>query len=309
MKINEILASSAKPFPSLEIVPPLKGMTRKELLESVRPFMEFSPKYINVTCHRDEYEFRKEKDGSYSRHLVRNRVSEVAVCGAIMAEYGIDVVPHMICGGATREEIENELYDLRFMGIENIMALRGDSISGEKRFTPEPGGYSYAYELVSGIRDFEKEIGEDVFSIGVGGYPEKHFEAANIETDIDNLKKKVEAGADYIITQMFFDNRVFYSFRERCRKAGITVPVIPGLKPLSTYRQTTLLPQSFSIDIPLELTEALKDAGDDRETAYSIGTEWCIRQCRDLLANGVPAVHFYTMGRSRNIVEILKECF
>lgn len=309
MKINEILASSAKPFPSLEIVPPLKGMTRKELLESVRPFMEFSPKYINVTCHRDEYEFRKEKDGSYSRHLVRNRVSEVAVCGAIMAEYGIDVVPHMICGGATREEIENELYDLRFMGIENIMALRGDSISGEKRFTPEPGGYSYACELVSGIRDFEKEIGEDVFSIGVGGYPEKHFEAANIETDIDNLKKKVEAGADYIITQMFFDNRVFYSFRERCRKAGITVPVIPGLKPLSTYRQTTLLPQSFSIDIPLELTEALKDAGDDREAAYSIGTEWCIRQCRDLLANGVPAVHFYTMGRSRNIVEILKECF
>ena len=309
MKINEILASSAKPFPSLEIVPPLKGMTRKELLESVRPFMEFSPKYINVTCHRDEYEFRKEKDGSYSRHLVRNRVSEVAVCGAIMAEYGIDVVPHMICGGATREETENELYDLRFMGIENIMALRGDSISGEKRFTPEPGGYSYAYELVSGIRDFEKEIGEDVFSIGVGGYPEKHFEAANIETDIDNLKKKVEAGADYIITQMFFDNRVFYSFRERCRKAGITVPVIPGLKPLSTYRQTTLLPQSFSIDIPLELTEALKDAGDDREAAYSIGTEWCIRQCRDLLANGVPAVHFYTMGRSRNIVEILKECF
>ena len=309
MKINEILASSAKPFPSLEIVPPLKGMTRKELLESVRPFMEFSPKYINVTCHRDEYEFRKEKDGSYSRHLVRNRVSEVAVCGAIMAEYGIDVVPHMICGGATREEIENELYDLRFMGIENIMALRGDSISGEKRFTPEPGGYSYAYELVSGIRDFEKKIGEDVFSIGVGGYPEKHFEAANIETDIDNLKKKVEAGADYIITQMFFDNRVFYSFRERCRKAGITVPVIPGLKPLSTYRQTTLLPQSFSIDIPLELTEALKDAGDDREAAYSIGTEWCIRQCRDLLANGVPAVHFYTMGRSRNIVEILKECF
>lgn len=309
MKINEILASSTKPFPSLEIVPPLKGMTRKELLESVRPFMEFSPKYINVTCHRDEYEFRKEKDGSYSRHLVRNRVSEVAVCGAIMAEYGIDVVPHMICGGATREEIENELYDLRFMGIENIMALRGDSISGEKRFTPEPGGYSYAYELVSGIRDFEKKIGEDVFSIGVGGYPEKHFEAANIETDIDNLKKKVEAGADYIITQMFFDNRVFYSFRERCRKAGITVPVIPGLKPLSTYRQTTLLPQSFSIDIPLELTEALKDAGDDREAAYSIGTEWCIRQCRDLLANGVPAVHFYTMGRSRNIVEILKECF
>ena len=215
MKISEILASSTEAFPSLEIVPPLKGMTRRELMDSIRPFMEFSPKYINVTCHRDEYEIRMESYGTYSRHLVRNRVSEVAVCGAIMAEFGIDVVPHIICGGAGREEIESELYDLRFMGIENIMALRGDSISGEKRFTPAPGGYGYASELVGGIRAFEKKIGSHVFSIGVGGYPEKHFEAANMETDIANLKKKVDAGADYIITQMFFDNRSFYSFEER----------------------------------------------------------------------------------------------
>ena len=309
MKINEILASSDRPFPSLEIVPPLKGMTRRELIDSIRPFMEFKPKYINVTCHRDEYEFRQENDGSYSRHLVRNRVSEVAVCGAIMSEYDMEVVPHIICGGASREEIESELYDLKFLGIENIMALRGDSITGEKRFTPALGGYSYAGELVEGIRNFEKKIGENVFSIGVGGYPEKHFEAANIETDIANLKKKVDAGADYIITQMFFDNSVFYSFRDRCRQAGISVPIIPGLKPLSTYRQTTLLPQSFSIDIPVELTEALKDAGDDKDAAYSIGTQWCISQCKDLLKHGVPAVHFYTMGKSRNITEILKECF
>lgn len=309
MKINEILASSDKPFPSLEIVPPLKGMTRRELIDSIRPFMEFKPKYINVTCHRDEYEFRQENDGSYSRHLVRNRVSEVAVCGAIMSEYDMEVVPHIICGGASREEIESELYDLKFLGIENIMALRGDSIAGEKRFTPAPGGYSYAGELVEGIRNFEKKIGENAFSIGVGGYPEKHFEAANIETDIANLKKKVDAGADYIITQMFFDNSVFYSFRDRCRQAGISVPIIPGLKPLSTYRQTTLLPQSFSIDIPVELTEALKDAGDDKDAAYGIGTQWCISQCKDLLKHDVPAVHFYTMGKSRNITEILKECF
>lgn len=309
MKINEILASSDRPFPSLEIVPPLKGMTRRELIDSIRPFMEFKPKYINVTCHRDEYEFRQENDGSYSRHLVRNRVSEVAVCGAIMSEYDMEVVPHIICGGASREEIESELYDLKFLGIENIMALRGDSIAGEKRFTPAPGGYSYAGELVEGIRNFEKKIGENAFSIGVGGYPEKHFEAANIETDIANLKKKVDAGADYIITQMFFDNSVFYSFRDRCRQAGISVPIIPGLKPLSTYRQTTLLPQSFSIDIPVELTEALKDAGDDKDAAYGIGTQWCISQCKDLLKHGVPAVHFYTMGKSRNITEILKECF
>lgn len=309
MKISEILASSTEAFPSLEIVPPLKGMTRRELMDSIRPFMEFSPKYINVTCHRDEYEFRMESDGTYSRHLVRNRVSEVAVCGAIMAEFGIDVVPHIICGGAGREEIESELYDLRFMGIENIMALRGDSISGEKRFTPAPGGYGYASELVGGIRAFEKKIGSHVFSIGVGGYPEKHFEAANMETDIANLRKKVDAGADYIITQMFFDNRSFYSFEERCRKAGITVPIIPGLKPLSTHRQVTLLPQSFSIDIPVELTEALRSAGDDREAAYRIGTQWCISQSRDLLAHGVPAIHYYTMGKSRNIMEILQECF
>ena len=309
MKINEILASSDRPFPSLEIVPPLKGMTRRELIDSIRPFMEFKPKYINVTCHRDEYEFRQENDGSYSRHLVRNRVSEVAVCGAIMSEYDMEVVPHIICGGASREEIESELYDLKFLGIENIMALRGDSITGEKRFTPAPGGYSYAGELVEGIRNFVKKIGENAFSIGVGGYPEKHFEAANIETDIANLKKKVDAGADYIITQMFFDNSVFYGFRDRCRQAGISVPIIPGLKPLSTYRQTTLLPQSFSIDIPVELTEALKDAGDDKDAAYGIGTQWCISQCKDLLKHGVPAVHFYTMGKSRNITEILKECF
>lgn len=309
MKISEILASSTEAFPSLEIVPPLKGMTRRELMDSIRPFMEFSPKYINVTCHRDEYEFRMESDGTYSRHLVRNRVSEVAVCGAIMAEFGIDVVPHIICGGAGREEIESELYDLRFMGIENIMALRGDSISGEKRFTPAPGGYGYASELVGGIRAFEKKIGSHVFSIGVGGYPEKHFEAANMETDIANLKKKVDAGADYIITQMFFDNMSFYSFEERCRKAGITVPIIPGLKPLSTHRQVTLLPQSFSIDIPVELTEALRSTGEDREAAYRIGTEWCISQSRDLLAHGVPAIHYYTMGKSRNIMEILQKCF
>ena len=309
MKISEILASSTKPFPSLEIVPPLKGMTRRELLESVRPFMEFSPKYINVTCHRDEFEFRQEKDGSYSRHLVRNRVSEVAVCGAIMAEYEIDVVPHIICGGATREEIESELYDLRFMGIENIMALRGDSMSGEKRFTPERGGYSYASELVSGIREFEGKIGENVFSIGVGGYPEKHFEAPNIETDIENLKRKVDAGADYIITQMFFDNSVFYDYVARCREAGITVPIIPGLKPLTTARQVSLLPESFSIDIPVELTDEIRAAGGNREAIYQIGTDWCIAQCRDLLAHGVPAVHFYTMGKAENIVRILRECF
>ncbi len=304
MKISEILAKGGQAFPSLEIVPPLKGLTKQELIESIRPFMEFSPKYINVTCHRDEYEYRGMPDGTYSKHLVRNRISEVAVCGAIMAEYDVETVPHIICGGATAEKIDSELHDLRFMGISNVMALRGDSIVGEKRFTPEPGGYRYASELVEAISRFD-----GFFSIGVGGYPEKHFEAPNIETDIANLKKKVDAGADYVITQMFFDNNVYYNYVRLCREAGITVPIIPGLKPLSTVRQLTLLPEAFSLDIPLELSEAMRKAGDDKEKAYRTGTEWCTMQCKDLLAHGVQVVHFYTMGKPKNIVEILKACF
>jgi methylenetetrahydrofolate reductase (NADPH) len=319
MKVSEILASSAKAFPSLEIVPPLRGITKDELLESIAPFMEFSPKYINVTSHRDEFEFREEADGSFSRHLIRNRISETTVCAAIMSRYDIDVVPHLICGGNTAEEIESRLDNLAFLGINNILALRGDSMAGEKRFTPTPGGYRYASELVEGIRSYQGsssyrrsrglDTEERFFCIGVGAYPEKHFEAPNLETDIANLKKKVDAGADYVITQMFFDNKVFYDFERRCREAGITVPIIPGLKPLSTARQVALLPESFSIDIPLDLTEEIRKAGDDKAAIYEIGTQWCAEQYKDLIAHGVPAVHFYTMGKTDNIVKILKQCF
>ena len=319
MKVSEILASSAKAFPSLEIVPPLRGITKDELLESIAPFMEFSPKYINVTSHRDEFEFREESDGSFSRHLIRNRISETTVCAAIMSRYDIDVVPHLICGGNTAEEIESRLDNLAFLGINNILALRGDSMAGEKRFTPTPGGYRYASELVEGIRSYQGsssyrrsrglDTEERFFCIGVGAYPEKHFEAPNLETDIANLKKKVDAGADYVITQMFFDNKAFYDFERRCREAGITVPIIPGLKPLSTARQVALLPESFSIDIPLDLTEEIRKAGDDKAAIYEIGTQWCAEQCKDLIAHGVPAVHFYTMGKTDNIVKILKQCF
>ena len=319
MKVSEILSTSTKAFPSLEIVPPLRGLTKEELLESIAPFMEFKPRYINVTSHRDEFEYREEADGSFSRHLVRNRISETTVCAAIMSRYDVDVVPHLICGGNTEEEIQSRLDNLAFLGINNILALRGDSMTGEKRFTPTPGGYKYASELVEGIRSYQGsnsyrrsrglETDDRYFCIGVGAYPEKHFEAPNMETDIANLKKKVDAGADYIITQMFFDNQVYYDFVEKCRAAGITVPIIPGLKPLSTARQVNTLPEAFSLDIPIELTEAMKDAGNDKVAAYQIGTEWCTMQCKDLIAHGVPAVHFYTMGKSENIVNILKECF
>lgn len=332
MKISDILANSTKAYPSLEIVPPLRGMTKNELLESIAPFMEFSPKYINVTSHRDEYEFRPEADGTFSRHLIRNRISETTVCAAIMSKYDVETVPHIICAGTTAEEIESKLDNLEFLGINNIVALRGDSMTGEKRFSPTQGGYRYASELVEGIRKYQGSAGyqrkrkmerdlstplemtkltdsDRYFCIGVGGYPEKHFEAANIETDIANLKKKVDAGADYVITQMFFDNQVYYDFVRRCREAGITVPIIPGLKPLSTARQVQMLPESFSLDIPVELTSEIAKAGDDKDAIYQIGTEWCIQQCKDLIAHGVPAVHFYTMGKSKNIVNILKECF
>ena len=319
MKVSEILAGSKKAFPSLEIVPPLRGLTKDELLESIEPFMEFSPRYINVTSHRDEFEFRQEADGSFTRHLIRNRLSETTVCAVIMSRYDVEVVPHLICGGSTTEEIESKLDNLAFLGINNIVALRGDCISGEKRFSPTPGGYRYASELVEGIRSYQGsssyrrsrglEADDRFFCIGVGGYPEKHFEAPNIETDISNLKKKVDAGADYIITQMFFDNRVYYDFVEKCREAGITVPIIPGLKPLSTFRQISTIPEAFSLDIPVDLTEEMTKAKDNKEALYAIGTEWCINQCRDLISHGVPAVHFYTMGKSQNITQILKACF
>ena len=319
MKVSEILTQSTKAFPSIEIVPPLRGITKNELLESIAPFMEFKPKYINVTSHRDEFEFREEPDGSFSRHMVRNRISETTVCAAIMSEYDVEVVPHLICGGNTIEEIQSRLDNMAFLGINNLVALRGDSMTGEKRFSPTPGGYRYASELVEGIRSYQGsssyrrsrglETDERFFCIGVGAYPEKHFEAPNIETDIANLKKKVDAGADYIITQMFFDNQVYYDFVDKCRAAGITVPIIPGLKPISTSRQISVLPEAFSLDIPLELTREIAKAGDNKDKVYQIGTEWCTAQCKDLIAHGAPAVHFYTMGKSGNIVNILRECF
>jgi 5,10-methylenetetrahydrofolate reductase, prokaryotic form len=310
MKVTELLTNSKKPYASLEIVPPLTGMTRDELIRDIRPFMKFDPKFINVTCHRDEIEFVEQPDGTFSRRLVRRRISESAVCGAIQSEFKVDVVPHIICGGATAQQIDFQLQDFKFMGISNVLALRGDCLTGEKRFSPSPEGYSHASELVAAIRRFEEENNcHGFFNIGVGGYPEKHFEAANLDDDIANLKKKVDAGADYIIVQMFFDNAVFYRFVDKCRAAGINIPIIPGIKPISTARHIQLLPEAFSIDIPQELTREIAAHRDDKAAIYQIGQEWATAQCKDLLAHGVPAIHFYTMGKSSNIIQILKECF
>ena len=301
MRITELF-TSGHPFPSLEIVPPLSGITQRELLDSIGPLMEFEPRYINVTTHRHESQYTPLPDGSFRREIVRNRVSPVAVCACIQAHFPVEVVPHIICSGHSAREIEWQLQDFRFMGIENVMALRGDSLTGEKRFSPEADGYSHASELVSATRE------QGGFCVGVGAYPEKHFEAANLETDIEFLKAKVDAGADYVITQMFFDNQIFYQFVAKCRAAGITVPIIPGLKPLTTARQVEVLPEAFSIDIPRELTQAVREAKDP-EAVRQTGIEWCIAQCRDLLAHQVPAIHFYTMGKSKNVAEVLRATF
>lgn len=308
MKITDIISSRRRPFPSIEIVPPKRGITKDELMASIAPFMEFAPPYVNVTCHRQETVFRPESDGNFSRHLVRSRISGVAVCAAVMQSFDIEIVPHVICAGATTDQIEDDLHDYKFLGLQNLMAIRGDAAQGEKRFTPEKGGYAHASDLVTGIRRFCADCDAD-FCIGVGAYPEKHIEATNMDSDIANLRRKVEAGADFIITQMFFDNARFYDFERRCREAGITVPIIPGLKPLSTRRHLELLPQTFAIDIPRELSEAVTEAGDDKTAVFEIGSEWCRRQCRDLLAHGVPAIHFFTMGRSENVINVIKECF
>ena len=294
-------------IPSLEIVPPLKGISQTELIESIRPFMEFSPRYINVTAHRHEYVFTPNADGTFSRHLLRRRISQTAVCGVVQAAFpDVEVVPHLICGGATVDQIESSLQDFRFMGIRNILVLRGDAIPGEKRFTPEPDGYPHASDLVKAIRRFEAEQGQPLFQLGVAGYPEKHVEAPNLDQDIQYLKEKVDAGADQIVTQMFFDNAVFYRFVQRCREAGINVPIIPGIKPLSSIRHIAYLPQSFGIDLPAELTGEVQAHPDQ---AYEIGAAWCEMQCKDLIANGFREIHFYTMGRQDNLLQILRSCY
>lgn len=295
MKICDLFSGNTSPFPSLEIVPPSGGGTVPALMERLECLMEFSPRYVNVTRHSSDA--AGNVDGG-----------QIEVCRAVQERFDVEVVPHILCAGADATAIRHELDVFKSMGIENVLALRGDCLSSQKRFIPTPGGFTYASELVKGIREYRKEEGT-VYCVGVAGYPEKHFEAPNIETDILNLKKKVDAGADYVISQMFFDNARFYAFVDKCREAGIKVPILPGIKPFSASYQLNLLPRTFSIDIPYELSSEVYAAGEDAEKIYHIGVEWCIEQCRDLLRHGVPAIHFYTMGRTRNIAEVLKSCF
>ncbi|MBQ7773026.1 MAG: methylenetetrahydrofolate reductase [Bacteroidales bacterium] len=317
MKIIDILKGDHKPFTSFELVPPLKGSDINKLYKSIEPLMEFNPPFINVTAHRDEVEYRQSPDGSFCRITVTKRPGTVAIAAAIMKRFDVEVVPHVICGGATRNDIENLLLDLNFLGIQNVMALRGDAVPGEKYFEATPGGYGHSNFLVEQIvnmnngkylDDTLKNAVHTDFCIGVAGYPEKHCEAANLDTDIEYLKRKVECGADYIVTQMFFDNAKFFSFVEKCRAAGITVPIIPGIKPISTQKHIDLLPKAFSIDIPQELMKELVKCRDN-EAIYRLGIEWATIQCKELLEWGARAVHFYTMGKADNVREIIRKAF
>lgn len=318
MKVIDILNSSQKPFASFELVPPLKGSDVSRLYDSIDPLMQFHPPFINITCHRDEVEYVPNGDGSYRKMTLAKRPSTIAIVAAIMRRYpNLEIVPHVICGGASQSRVESELLDLHFLGIQNVVALRGDAIPGQRFFIPEADGFSHSSELVAMIRHLndgqyldptvKNGLSTD-FCVGVAAYPEKHFEAANLDVDIQHLKQKVEAGADYIVTQMFFDNQQYFRFVDCLREAGITVPVIPGLKPISSQRQIDLLPRSFHIDIPQALVNEINKA-KTADAVYRVGIEWAIEQSRDLLAHGAPAIHYYTMAKPDNVCQIVEKVF
>ena len=318
MKVIDILNSSQKPFASFELVPPLKGSDVSRLYDSIDPLMQFQPPFINITCHRDEVEYVPNGDGSYRKMTLAKRPSTIAIVAAIMRRYpNLEIVPHVIRGGASQSRVESELLDLHFLGIQNVVALRGDAIPGQRFFIPETDGFIHSSELVAMIRHLnggqyldptvKNGLSTD-FCVGVAAYPEKHFEAANLDVDIQHLKQKVEAGADYIVTQMFFDNQQYFRFVDRLHEAGITVPVIPGLKPISSQRQIDLLPRSFHIDIPQALVNEINKA-KTADAVYQVGIEWAIEQSRDLLAHGAPAIHYYTMAKPDNVCQIVEKVF
>lgn len=318
MKVIDIINQrQGQPFASFEIVPPLKGTDAERLYNIIEPLMQLAPPFINITCHRDEVEFHPNADGTFTKLTLSKRPSTIAIVAAVMRRFPqVQIVPHVICGGASRHHVESELLDLRFLGIENVMALRGDALPGQRVFIPERDGFVHTNELVTAIASLNRgeyldpnisaTKSDHTFCVGVAGYPEKHFEAANMETDIENLRRKVEAGADYVVTQMFYSNEAFYRFRDACQQAGISVPIIPGLKPITTPRQVNMLPRTFHIDLPQPLVENLRRHPDD---ARKVGTEWCISQSQDLIAHGVPAIHYYTMGRPDDISLIVRSTF
>ena len=318
MKVTEhIQNANGKPLFSFEILPPLKGQNIQSIFDSIDPLMEFNPPFIDVTYHREEYEFKELANGLLQKKVVKKRPWTVGICAGIQNKYQVDAIPHILCGGFTIEDTENLFIDLDFLGIDNVVALRGDAVKSEIYFKPEKEGHAYASELVTQISNLNKGIylDEDLqnstktdFCIGVAGYPEKHMEAPSLDSDIHFVKQKIKNGADYIITQMFFDNKKFFDFVAKCRAAGITVPIIPGLKPIATKKQLNLIPHRFSVELPDDLIMAVVKAKDN-DAVKQIGIEWCTQQSKELVADGIPILHYYSMEKAENVKAIAKEIF
>ena len=304
MKVCEIIKQAQGPLFTFELLPPLQGETIDSIYEAIELLLPYNPAYINITNHQMETIYQEREDGLLERVSLRKRPGTLGLSAAIQYKYGIDVVPHIICGGVTKEQIDDLLSELVFLEIDNVLVLRGDPPAGKRRFVATPGGHQYSDSLVRQIA--EKEWAD--FSIGVAGYPEKHIEAPNLEHDIAMLKGKIEAGAHYIVTQMFFENSHYFSYVERCRAAGIEVPIIPGIKPLQRRRDLELLPQTFNIELPNRLVEAVERAKTLQEIRDA-GREFCIEQVSELLDAGVPGVHFYTQGRSQVIADIVEATY
>ena len=318
MKVTQHIENAkGKPLFSFEILPPLKGQNIQSIFDSIDPLMEFNPPFIDVTYHREEYEFKELSNGLLQKKIVKKRPGTVGICAAIQNKYNVDAIPHILCGGFTKEDTENLLIDLDFLGIDNVVALRGDALKNETYFKPEKEGNEFASDLVLQISNLNNGIyfDEDLknsaktnFCIGVAGYPEKHMEAPSLDSDIHFLKEKIKNGADYIITQMFFDNKKFFDFLDKCRAAGITIPIIPGLKPISTKKQLNLIPHRFSIELPDDLIMEVVKAKDN-DVVKQIGIDWCIQQSKELVAAGIPVLHYYSMGKAENIKAIASKVF
>ena len=318
MKVTQHIENAkGKPLFSFEILPPLKGQNIQSIFDSIDPLMEFNPPFIDVTYHREEYEFKELSNGLLQKKIVKKRPGTVGICAAIQNKYNVDAIPHILCGGFTKEDTENLLIDLDFLGIDNVVALRGDALKNETYFKPEKEGNEFASDLVLQISNLNNGIylDEDLknsaktnFCIGVAGYPEKHMEAPSLDSDIHFLKEKIKNGADYIITQMFFDNKKFFDFVDKCRAAGITIPIIPGLKPISTKKQLNLIPHRFSIELPDDLIMEVVKAKDN-DVVKQIGIDWCIQQSKELVAAGIPVLHYYSMGKAENIKAIASKVF
>lgn len=313
MKVTELIASHGKTGFSFEVLPPLKGKGITQLFRNIDILKEFNPLFINITTHRSEMVYKNTPDGLYQKVSERSRPGTVAVAAAIQQKYNIPAVPHIICSGFSKIETEYALIDLNFLGITNILILRGDKAKHESRFIPNENGYSHASELQLQINEFNRGyfidgtkmdiITGETFSYGVAGYPEKHDESPNLDMDIAYLKQKIDNGAEYVVTQMFFDNSKYYDFVDRCRKAGINVPIIPGLRPITTIGQLNILPKVFHVDMPMQLVSELMKCKDDNE-AKEVGVEWCKAQCLDLMAHGVPSIHFYSLNSTRSVERV-----